>query len=165
MLDKLIAIVATAFVGKFDKGGQPYILHCLHVMHKVGHKTNGDHIAMAIAVAHDLIEDTDWTADMLRDEGIPEEVIEGLECLTHYPIGHPQGLTYDDYIKSIAAFKDHRVVIVKMFDLEHNSKIHRMKGLREKDFKRLEKYHRSYAFLASLYFSRISCLFDKSAVC
>lgn len=33
MLDKAIRIAAQAFEGKFDKGGQPYILHCLQVMY------------------------------------------------------------------------------------------------------------------------------------
>ena len=50
MLDKAIAIAAKEFEGKHDKGGNPYILHCLHVMHKVG---PDDHELMIIAVHHD----------------------------------------------------------------------------------------------------------------
>ncbi len=33
---------------------------------------------------------------------------------------------------------------VKLKDLEHNSRITRIKGLRKKDFDRLEKYHKAY---------------------
>ena len=36
MLDRAIKIAAEAFEGCFDKGGKPYILHCLHVMNEVG---------------------------------------------------------------------------------------------------------------------------------
>ena len=36
---------------------------------------------------------------------------------------------------------------IKLTDLEHNSKITRLKGLRKKDFDRLEKYHRAYTYL------------------
>ena len=34
-----------------------------------------------------------------------------------------------------------------MADLRHNSDIHRMKGLRDKDFDRLKKYHHAYSYL------------------
>lgn len=142
MLDRAISITAGAFEGKFDKGGQPYILHCLHVMHKVG---PDDHELMTIAVMHDLIEDTDWTFEMLHEEGFSTRVIDALMLLTHFPIGHPAGQTYENYIKGIATNDDARKV--KLEDLKHNSNIHRMKGLREKDFRRLEKYHRAYEFL------------------
>lgn len=142
MLGKAIAIAAKEFADKTDKGGKPYMLHCLHVMHKVG---PDDQELMAIAVLHDLVEDTDWTFEMLRDEGFSDRVINALRLLTHYPIGHSEGKTYDDYIKGIATNEDARAV--KLEDLKHNSDITRMKGLRKKDFDRLEKYHRSYEYL------------------
>ena len=50
--------------------------------------------------------------------------------------------SYDDYIKSIA--RNPIAKAVKLRDLEHNSRITRIKGLRKKDFDRLEKYHRAY---------------------
>lgn len=142
MLDKAISIAALAFVDKYDKGGKPYILHCLHVMHKVG---PDDQELMQIAVLHDLVEDTSWTIDGLRSEGFSERVLTALKLLTHIPIGHPEGQTYEDYIKAIATNDDARRV--KMADLKHNSDITRMKGLRKKDFDRLEKYHRAYEYL------------------
>ena len=36
---------------------------------------------------------------------------------------------------------------VKLRDLEHNSKITRLKGLRDKDFARLAKYQKAYEYL------------------
>jgi len=138
MLDKAISITAQAFEGKLDKGGTPYILHCLHVMHKVRHLGSD---AMQAAVMHDLIEDTDWTLVDLHELGFNERVVTLVERMTHQ-----EGESYDDYLDRIAVGQFSRAI--KMADLKHNSDITRMKGLRAKDFERLEKYHRAYDFLA-----------------
>ena len=140
MLDKMIALVATHFEGKFDKGGQPYILHCLHVMNAVCPKGD-DHELMCIAVGHDLIEDTDLDIDDLSALGFSQRVVSGIDVMTHR-----KGEDYlSVYIPRIAANPDAR--LCKREDLTHNSAIMRMKGLGEKDFRRLEKYHRAYAYL------------------
>jgi len=55
MLSTAIRIASEVFEDKYDKGGQPYILHCLNVM---GQMDPNDHELMAIAVLHDVIEDS-----------------------------------------------------------------------------------------------------------
>jgi len=137
MLDVAIALVAKAFEGRFDKGGQPYILHCLFVMFQMDPT---DHELMIIAVLHDLLEDTDYTIEDLRAMGFSERVLTALTLLTHI-----DGVPYMDYIRAIAMNPDARKV--KRADLRHNSDIMRMKGLRGKDFQRLEKYHTAYEYL------------------
>ncbi len=140
MLAKAIAIASLAFQDKEDKSGRPYILHCLQVMHTVEQRGADDEL-MSIAVLHDLLEDCpSWTAKELQDEGFSVRVITALGCLTHL-----DGEDYGDYIRRVST--NHDAVQVKIADLEHNSLIFRMKGLRPKDFKRIEKYHRAYAFL------------------
>jgi hypothetical protein len=140
MLDVAIALAAEKFKGKFDKGGQPYILHCLYVMNAVCPEQD-DHELMCIAVLHDIIEDTDVTAQDLYDLGFSHRVVNGIECMTH-----KDGEDYMDvYIRRCALNPDSKRC--KRKDLIHNSHIMRMKGLREKDFRRLEKYHRAYAYL------------------
>jgi len=140
MLDKAIALVASHFEGKFDKGGQPYILHCLHVMNAVC-PNQDDHELMCIAVMHDLVEDTDIDLDDLYALGFSKRVVTGVDCMTHRP-----GEDYMDvYIHRIALNFDARRI--KIHDLDHNSQMMRMKGLRSKDFRRIEKYHRAYAYL------------------
>lgn len=135
-LGKAIEITTTAFAGKTDRGGVPYILHCLHVMHAV----DGDDELKCAAVMHDLIEDTDYTLDDLVKLGFSDRVIGVLHLVTH-----EDGVEYFDYVKLLAISEDARKI--KMADLRHNSDIHRMKGLREKDFERLKKYHHAYAYL------------------
>ncbi|MGD8305029.1 MAG: GTP pyrophosphokinase [Ignavibacteria bacterium] len=140
MLSKAIRIAAQAFEGKYDKGGNPYILHCLYVMNAV--KDYGEEY-MIVAVLHDLLEDTDWTAKMLLDEGFTQLQIQQILILTHHSSN-----TYEEYIRSIAYFDI--ACVVKMADLCHNSDITRLKGLTEKDFKRLEKYAKAYDYLKNI---------------
>ena len=137
MLDKAIRIAAQAFEGKFDKGGHPYILHCLHVMNEVRHL--GTDYAI-VGVLHDLIEDTEWTFKMLVFEGFSPEVITALVHMTH-----ESSVSYDEYIQTIS--NNDIAIACKRADLKHNSDITRMKGLRKKDFDRLAKYHRAYEYL------------------
>ena len=140
MLDTAIAVTAVEFEGKLDKGGVPYILHCITVMEGV--KQLGSKVMQA-AVMHDLVEDTKWTLDDLRKKGFDEEVVSLVDKVTHR-----KGETYDDYLDRVAPCPKARAI--KLADLDHNSQIHRMKGLRDKDFERLAKYHRAYAFLKGI---------------
>jgi (p)ppGpp synthase/HD superfamily hydrolase len=140
MLSKAISITAVAFEDELDKGGVPYILHCLHVMDIVGKKTNKDPELMQIAVMHDLVEDTKWCLTDLESAGFSARVVAGVASMTHDPYE-----TYDEYIAVIAANPDAK--IVKLVDLKHNMDPTRMKGLREKDFARIAKYHLAYATL------------------
>lgn len=137
MLGLAIAITAQAFQGKKDKGGQPYILHCLRVMDGVKHM---GHDAMCAAVMHDLLEDTDWTMRDLLDAGFTPEIVGNVSILTK-----TGKLSYDDYIKRIALHTVPRAI--KMVDIRDNADVTRLKGLTKKDFDRMEKYHRSYEYL------------------
>lgn len=140
MLGIAISIAAQAFETKEDKGDRPYILHCLWVMSRVD---QSDDELMAIAVLHDVVEDTDYTFETLREHGFSDRVIKALDCLTHR-----ENEPYGNYIRRVATNSD--AIKVKMADLRHNSDITRMKGLRDKDIKRIEKYHRAYSFLSQL---------------
>lgn len=57
-LAKAIALASEKHMGQFDKGGMPYILHPLKTMHYL---KNDDLELMAIAVLHDVVEDSDVT--------------------------------------------------------------------------------------------------------
>ena len=92
-LSVAISIASQAFENKFDKGGHPYILHCLQVMNSVSHL--GEQV-MIPAVLHDLVEDVEeWTFDRLRLAGFTQEVLTILELVTHR-----SGTDYMDYIRA-----------------------------------------------------------------
>ena len=137
-LDKMIAIVAVAFQGDFDKGGKPYILHLMRVANKM---PKHDYKAQMVAWGHDLMEDKpDWTPVRLRDEGFHPKVIGALMLLDHV-----KGYPYMSYVEALAS--DPLARMVKMADLEDNSDITRLKGVSDKDLARLAKYNKAYAFL------------------
>jgi len=133
-----IAITAEAFKNTLDKGGNPYILHCFRVMNN----TQGDECVKCAAIMHDLIEDTDYTFEQLTMLGFSDKTIGLLHLLTHQ-----KETPYDDYIKAISVSKE--ATLIKLRDLKDNSNITRLKGLRKKDFDRLEKYHRAYLYLSN----------------
>ena len=84
-LERAIALAATAHEGQTDKAGQPYVLHLLRVMMA---QTTGDmterasQSAMIAAVLHDIVEDTGYTFEDLREEGFSREVVTAVEHLT-----------------------------------------------------------------------------------
>ena len=80
MLERAIQIAVQAHTGQTDKAGAPYILHLLRVMLQLQAETE-----MVTGVLHDVLEDTPWTEADLRREGIAEEILAALDCLTRRP--------------------------------------------------------------------------------
>jgi (p)ppGpp synthase/HD superfamily hydrolase len=137
-LDRAIALASEKFIGIYDKSGEPYILHCLQVMTNVK-KYNDIELSIA-AVLHDIVEDTDITFDNLEELGYSPRVIKIIKHVTR-----EDDISYDDEIARIC--NDQDSIKVKMADLEHNSSILRLKGIRQKDLERIQKYHRAYFIL------------------
>jgi guanosine-3',5'-bis(diphosphate) 3'-pyrophosphohydrolase len=140
MLSKMLFLVTTEFDGIFDKGGVPYVLHCLKVFHYL--KTDDEEL-QCIGLGHDLVEDTGVTYQLLRETGFTERIIEGIRAMTKVP-----GETNDEYMERIKANPD--AIHVKLCDLRHNSDIRRLKGVTAKDVARIEKYHKMFMELKEL---------------
>lgn len=134
MLSKAIVIATNAHIGQFDRGGNPYILHPLKVMHYL--KTSDEEL-QCIAVLHDTIEDSDVTYKDLVNAGMSVRVIAGVKALTKVP-----GQTYDEYKQEV--FSNNDAMLVKKEDLRHNTDIRRLKGVTEKDIERMVKYQTFY---------------------
>lgn len=135
MLSKAILIATNGHAGQFDKGGMPYILHPLTVMHKL--KTDDEELQCA-AVLHDYIEDVKCaTYEYLRNEGMSERVIRIIRALTKVP-----GESLDEYKARI--FADADAMSVKKEDLRTNSDLRRLKGVSQKDLDRNAKYQMFY---------------------
>ena len=134
MLGKMILIATTAHAGQFDKGGAPYILHPLKVMHYL---KSEDEELQCIAIGHDVVEDTGVTFADLKEAGISERVIAGISALTKQ-----KGETYSKYQEKVFGNVD--AMKVKMADLRHNCDIRRLKVVSEKDIERIAKYQKFY---------------------
>ena len=131
-IERAIQIAVAAHAGIKDKGGKPYILHPIKVMMRV--ETEEEQI---VAILHDVVEDTDWTFDALRNEGFSETVIEALETVTKYS----EDEDYEDFIKRSLGNDIGRKV--KIADLRENLDVTRIGKLSEKDIKRINKYNRA----------------------
>ena len=140
-LDDAVALVVEKFHGVTDKAGQPYVLHCLRVMHGVN-----DPLAKQVAVMHDLVEDTDVTFDELRTRGFAASVIEALELVTHD--------LRDSYADYVIRLKPNELARqVKLSDLRDNYSLDRVayrESHREQDAARIQRYVLSYQFLTDL---------------
>jgi (p)ppGpp synthase/HD superfamily hydrolase len=134
MLSMMISLATERHAGQFDKGGRPYILHPLTVMHRL--RTDDEEL-QCIAVGHDLLEDTATTSHQLRARGFSERVIDGIMALTKF--GTEKHINYRERVKS-----NRDAVRVKIEDLRHNSDIRRLKGVTEKDVARMVRYHEFY---------------------
>ena len=133
MLKKAILLAEKAHGGQVDKGGHPYILHPKRVMDRCS--TTEEKI---VAILHDVLEDTDITAEELRKEGFSEEIITALLCLTHR-----EGEGYMEYIERVCG--NRLAVQVKCADLTDNMDLRRIPYPSERDFARLEKYKKAKA--------------------
>lgn len=135
LIEKSLKIALDAYTGKKDKAGKTYILHPLRIMQKMESEE-----LKAVAILHDVIEDSDYTADDLRAEGIPGEVVEAVVSLTRN-----EGESYSDFIDR--ASRNALARDVKLADIEDNMDILRLEEIREKDLERLKKYHKAYRAL------------------
>lgn len=132
-LERAIEIATEAHRGQLDKAGCEYITHPLRVM--AAGKSLEEKIA---GVLHDVVEDSDWTFEMLEAEGFSAEIIAALRCLTKLSANEP----YDKFITRI---KDNPLAVaVKLNDLSDNMDIRRLPYLSDKDVKRLKKYLKAY---------------------
>lgn len=136
-LSNAILLASMFHSNQTDKGGNPYILHPLKVMH---YTRSEDQEIQMIAVMHDLVEDTAITLEDLRVAGFSQRVLDGVDAMTKRD-GEPIGR----YLTRLMLNND--AVVVKMADLRHNSDISRLKGLSQKDFARMERYQQDYSML------------------
>lgn len=107
------------------KTGEVYLTHPAHV---AAHVT-GD-AAKAVAWLHDVVEDTDVTLDDLRAAGLSEEVVRGVDAMTHRP-----GEEYLAFVRRAAADPLGRVV--KEADVRHNLDLGRIPVPTEHDLERV----------------------------
>lgn len=140
-LNRAIQLAAVYHAGQFDKMGKPYILHPLRVMTSLGLDVTDSH--RIVAVFHDILEDTEVTAELLREEGYTEEIIVAVELLTKDK--NDPNYDEDEYYRRIMQNALARPVKVK--DLEDNLDIRRLRNkvnFGEKDQKRVANYYKRH---------------------
>jgi (p)ppGpp synthase/HD superfamily hydrolase len=88
-------IAQRAHDGQFRRDGiTPYAVHPERVAKRIA----GDEEAEAVAWLHDVLEDTDETAETLARAGVPASVITAVQILTKTP-----SVAYTDYLYAVRA--------------------------------------------------------------
>lgn len=134
-----LKIAYMAHNGQVDKGGLPYIYHPTTIAEQMD-----DEDSTIVALLHDVIEDTPYNMEYLRQFGFAERVYKALELLTH-----KDGVPYMEYIEGIKG--NYLATKVKIADLRHNSNVDRLLGreLTQADKERLCKYKKALEYLQS----------------
>lgn len=137
MIDIALAISKKAHAGQVDKAGVDYIQHPLYVASQV--ETEQE---KAVALLHDVLEDSDITAADLLAYGLSNEVVTAVQTLTK-----KKGQSYQDYLEKVKSNNLARVV--KLADLKHNSDLSRLKSVSDTDRERVEKYKKAIYYLST----------------
>ena len=136
MLELALSIATKAHRGQFDKVGIDYIEHPIYVASQVDSEEE-----KAVALLHDVIEDSSVTADELLNAGLPETVVTAVQILSK-----KKGQAYQTYLKTVKSNPLARAV--KLADLKHNSDLSRLETITDKDLEGLEKYKKTIDYLS-----------------
>ena len=131
-LQRALEIAVESHKDQKQKDGTPYALHPIRLSMSLQSEEQ-----KIVALLHDVVEDTDWTFEDLVGEGFSANVIEALRLLTH-----TDGSPYEDYVERLAS--NPLAKVVKIADLTDNMDLKRIPEPTEKDFARLQKYHRAW---------------------
>lgn len=130
-----LSIATEAHKGQKDKAGIDYIQHPLHVASLVSSDEE-----KAVALLHDVMEDSSYTLEDLADMGIPQPVVEAVSILTK-----KDDISYYNYLDEVKQNELARAV--KLADLKHNSDLTRINQPTVSDFKRTVKYEMAIEYL------------------
>ena len=132
---KALKLCFEAHKDQKDKSGLPYVFHPFHLAEQMT-----DEATVVVALLHDIVEDTPYTLDDLRNMGFPQEVTNALALMTH-----DKRVPYMEYVAKIRENPIARAV--KLADLEHNSDLSRLDELTTADWARVMKYMQAIELL------------------
>ena len=136
-LEDAIILATKAHSGQVDKAGQVYILHLLRVMFAVEGET-----PRMVAMLHDVVEDSEYSFDDLREMGYSDEVLSALDCLTRQK--------QETYMEFVQRAKTNPIARqVKIADIEDNMDVRRLTEITDKDVERLHRYRQAWEYLKS----------------
>ena len=134
IVDLALSIARKAHEGQLDKAGVDYIEHPIYVASRVDTEEE-----KAVALLHDVIEDSPVSAEELLQAGLPETVVTAVQVLTK-----KKEQDYQTYLETVK--KNPLARVVKLADLKHNSDLSRLSSITEKDRERLKKYKKLLIF-------------------
>lgn len=135
-------IASAALMDKKTRDGGDYIEHPLIV----GMFNTKSTTKQIIGILHDVVEDSDWALDDLRDLGFSKRIVDGVDGVTKRP-----GELYFDFIVRCALTSDDSIDI-KLDDLDHNTKGNRYPHLEKTEKQKLKDmaYNVAYFYLVAI---------------
>jgi len=120
LIKQTIEFATKAHLGQLDKAGVDYITHPMRVSSKLKGK------AKIVALLHDVVEDTKYTIQDIKDKLTDDkEIIQALILLTK-----TKKIPYDKYLAKI---KKNKIALqVKLEDIKDNSDVKRLNKLSPK---------------------------------
>jgi GTP diphosphokinase / guanosine-3',5'-bis(diphosphate) 3'-diphosphatase len=149
LLARAFSFAATAHEGQQRRSGEPFIHHPWGVA-KICAGLQLDEEAIAAALLHDVVEDTDSTVDEVRAEFGDEiaKLVEGVTKLTRISFQSREQAQAENYRKMILAMaQDERVILIKLADRLHNMRTIEYLG-KQKQIQKAKETLEVYAPLA-----------------
>lgn len=123
VLDKAFALANEAHGDQKRKSGEPYIIHPIAVATILFDELGMDMPSMAAALLHDVVEDTDYEIDEIREK-FGEEIallVDGVTKISRMQISSREEQQAETLRKMLIAMsRDIRVIIIKLADRVHN---------------------------------------------
>ena len=145
VLEKAFARASQLHEGQFRKSGEPYIIHPMAVGKILAELGMDDH-TIAAGLLHDVVEDTSYTINDVREE-FGEDVaimVDGVTKLTNLVYTTKEEAQAENVRKMFLAMsKDIRILIIKVCDRLHNMRTidyQTPEKIREKSRETLEVY-------------------------
>lgn len=140
-LNVAMIIAGCAFYGKKQRSGEDFSEHAVTVTAQ--HQSKYKRI---ISILHDVIEDSDWTLQEIRDMGFSERVLKALDAVTKR-----DGEQYFDFIER-CSLAGEDAIQVKIADLKHNSDPTRYRHITESRHQELKAkaYNVAYHYLVDI---------------
>lgn len=147
-MNMALFLTAGAMIRVKQFNGEDYLEHPIIV----GLSRTDSYAKKIIGILHDLVEDTDWTLQDLKELGFSKRILTGVDAVTAR-----DGEKYFDFIVR-CGLAGEDAIDVKLSDLKHNMDLSRSASLHDNDSPRdqrfLEKqrqvYPLSYHYLVAL---------------
>ena len=130
LIHAALALAQQAHRRQLRASGEPYLVHCLAVA-EIVHHLHLDHEAVAAAILHDVVEDTDVSLDAIEKEfgANVAALVDGVTKMGHIeeirgavPSEGAVELSHSESVRKLllAMAEDVRVVLIKLADRLHN---------------------------------------------
>lgn len=148
-IESTISFVAEAHKGQLDKNGQPYILHILRVMNRLGMYASEEE--RLVALLHDILEDTPVTDTQLSELGYSQKIIDAVYSVTKRWDEDVKGPGSEEaYFRAIKRASENKIGRrVKIADLGDNTDPKR-NNTTISSLDRLAKYNKALVMLLSI---------------